>query len=204
MPKDTTQRIGLTGGIGSGKSTAAGILGSLPDVIVIDADQISKSVTASKGGAIPHIRLAFSSHYIHADGSLDRGAMRELMLKDPAAKARLEAIIHPLISEETTRQECTAIAQGAKAIIFDIPLLVESTKWRQRVDAVWVIDCEVETQIQRVMQRSGWPRNQVEAVIAVQSTRTQRLLAADSVIYNQDLSLEDLKQELLVCARAWG
>ncbi|TSE26209.1 Dephospho-CoA kinase [Tepidimonas sediminis] len=177
---NTPLRIGLTGGIGSGKSTVARMLAEL-GADVIDADAIARAVTAAGGAAIEPIRAAFGPAFIDASGALDRARMRALAFSDPQAKARLEAIVHPLVRAEIDRR---VAASAADTVVLDLPLLVESDAWRQRCDRVWVVDCEPETQITRVMARSGWPRAQVEAVLAQQASRAQRLAAADVVIAN--------------------
>lgn len=182
-------RIGLTGGIGSGKSTVAAMLAEL-GAPVVDADALSRASTAPGGAAIDAIRRVFGTDYIRADGALDRDRMRALVFADPEAKARLEAIIHPIVRAEIDRRiaACTA-----DAIVLDLPLLVESDAWRQRCDRVWVVDCAPETQIQRVMARNGWPREQVLAVLAQQASRAQRLAAADVVIDNDGIDLDTLR-----------
>ncbi|TSE21364.1 Dephospho-CoA kinase [Tepidimonas alkaliphilus] len=191
-------RIGLTGGIGSGKSTVARMLAEL-GADVIDADAIARAVTASGGAAIEPIRAAFGPAFIDASGALDRARMRALAFSDPQAKARLEAIVHPLVRAEIDRR---LAASAADTVVLDLPLLVESDAWRQRCDRVWVVDCEPETQITRVMARSGWPRAQVEAVLAQQASRAQRLAAADVVLANGAATdLDALRAQVL---RAWA
>ena len=190
------QRIGLTGGIGSGKSTVAQILAEA-GAVIIDADAISRSLTAAGGLAIPQIEVEFGPASIDAHGALDRGFMRNLVFQDPSAKQRLEAIIHPLIGNLTERQALQAEACGAQLMVFDVPLLVESGRWRQQVNAVIVVDCEEETQIQRVMQRNGLEHAAIEKIMAAQASRAQRRAAADWVIYNEGLDFAGLRQEVL-------
>ncbi|KAF1056363.1 MAG: Dephospho-CoA kinase [Burkholderia gladioli] len=173
--------VGLTGGIGSGKTTVANRFGERGATLV-DTDAIAHRVTAPGGAAMAPIAAAFGSAFVAADGSLDRARMRVLVFGDDAARKQLEAITHPLIRAETERE--AALATGAY-VIFVVPLLVESGSWRSRVDRVLVIDCEVETQIARVMQRNGFSRGQVEAIVARQATREARLAAADDVIVNE-------------------
>jgi dephospho-CoA kinase len=182
-------RIGLTGGIGSGKSTVAAMLAAL-GATVVDADAISRACTAPGGAAIEPIRDTFGNAFIAPDGALDRDHMRALVFREPEAKARLEAIIHPLVRAEIDRRiaACTT-----DTVVLDLPLLVESPRWRERCDRVWVVDCTPETQIERVMARSGWPREQVLAVLAQQASRAQRLAAADVVIDNDGVDLETLR-----------
>lgn len=193
-------RIGLTGGIGSGKSTVARCLATL-GAALIDTDAISRSLTAAGGAAMPAIEAAFGSRARTADGALDRAFMRELAFGDPDARRRLESILHPMITEETRRQERDAA--GHPWIVFDVPLLVESGRWRQRVDRVLVVDCEPETQVQRVMARNGWTREGVLAVLAQQATRSQRRAAADAVICNEGLDLDRLAEEVRQLAEHW-
>ena len=188
--------LGLTGGIGSGKSTVAHMLES-HGAIVIDADAIARSVTAPGGAAMPAIAESFGPEFVTAQGALDRDRMRELVFRDPGAKQRLEAIVHPLVGHETARQTQTARDRGAPIIVFDVPLLVESAHWRQRVDRVLVVDCLESTQIQRVVARSGLEPAAVERIMAVQVSRAQRLQAADWVIYNEGLTLQALDQEVV-------
>jgi dephospho-CoA kinase len=189
-------KIGLTGGIGSGKSTVASILAKL-GAWLIDADAISRSSTQSGGVAMPALRAAFGESVVAADGSLSRDAMRQIMLSDSSAKARLESILHPLIGEQINQQLAAAEQADAQIVVLDIPLLVEGgSRWRSRLDAVWVVDCLPQTQISRVQARSGWPVAQIEAVIAAQASRDQKWAAADAVIFNEGLSLGELEQQV--------
>lgn len=181
-----TFRLGLTGGIGSGKSTVAQRFKER-GAVIIDADQISRSMTATGGPALPMIRQTFGADLIDTStGALDRTRMRELVFSDPTARQRLEAIIHPLISDESARQVQAAITQQCKLIVHDLPLLVESKHWRSQLDAIVVIDCRESTQIERVIQRSHLSTPAVEAIIKAQARREQRLAAADWVIYNDE------------------
>lgn len=176
-------RVGLTGGIGSGKSTVAGMLAER-GAAVIDADAISRQATGMGGAAISLVAQQFGADFVTAEGALDRDRMRQLVFSDPGAKQRLEAIIHPLVGAETARQAAQAQHAGHVCIVFDVPLLVESGRWRQQLDQVLVVDCSEETQISRVIARSGWTRQMVEQVIAGQASRSQRLAAADVCIDN--------------------
>jgi dephospho-CoA kinase len=185
-------RIGLTGGIGSGKSTVAHMLVAR-GAYLIDADAIARAVTLPGGAAIAPIAQTFGTDYIQADGALNRDRMRQHVFSTPEAKQQLEAIIHPLVAQEGQRQAQLGIASGACALLYDIPLLVESGRWRSQLDAVWVVDCSVDTQIQRVMARSQLPREAIEKIITAQATRAQRLAAADLVIVNEHLSLTALQ-----------
>lgn len=171
---------------------------------VIDADAVSRQTTAAGGVAMPAIADVFGAWFMAADGGLDREAMRQHIFSTPAAKLQLEAIIHPLVGQEIKRLEQMAVASGSQLIVFDIPLLVESTRWRPQLDLVLVVDCDPETQIQRVMQRSGWPRAQVQQAIAAQADRTLRLAAADMVIFNQGLDIQALEQQVQECIRQIG
>ncbi|WP_460566343.1 dephospho-CoA kinase [Hydrogenophaga aquatica] len=188
-PAGPRVRLGLTGGIGSGKSTVARMLETL-GAVLIDADAISRNCTAANGAAIPLVRQIFGDGFVTTDGALDRDRMRALVFAQPEARAKLEAIVHPLVRAEIDRQ-CAAMDGGCA--VLDLPLLVESDAWRQRVDTIWVVDCSPETQIHRVMQRNGWPREQVLAVLAAQATREQRLAVADTVIDNDNATLEQLE-----------
>lgn len=195
--------MGLTGGIGSGKSTIAAMFASV-GASVIDADKLSRQLTAPGGQAMPLIAERFGRTLLTAQDALDRDAMRALILRDPQAKTQLEAIIHPMVGLRIKQQEDAAILAGARLIVLDIPLLVESTHWRMQLDCVLVVDCDNETQIQRVQQRSKWPVAQIEAIIAAQASRALRLQAADWVIYNQNISLVELEQQVRHCARHFG
>jgi dephospho-CoA kinase len=196
-------RLGLTGGIGSGKSTVACMLADL-GASVIDADAIARLVTAPGGLAITPIRESFGNELITTEGALDRNRMRALVFSDPGAKARLEAIIHPLVGQETWRQADIAEAAGSRCLVFDVPLLVESTHWRTRVDAVLVVDCPVPTQIARVMARSLLDDTTVKAIIAAQSPRLRRLQAADAIIFNDNSPLQALREEVISLATRFG
>ncbi len=196
-------KLGLTGGIGSGKSTVAQILQSC-GARLIDADAVSRQATAPGGVAIPAIEQEFGNALVAADGGLRRDAMRALVFSDPAAKTRLEALLHPLIAREITRLAHSALTTDSALIVYDIPLLVESSRWRPQLDLVMVVDCEPETQISRVTQRSGWSREQAMQVIQAQASRVLRLCAADIVIYNDAQSLAQLDLQVQECARRFG
>lgn len=185
-------RAGITGGIGSGKSTVAAMLVSA-GAELIDADAISRRLTAAGGAAISSILQQFGPALVTSAGALDRDAMRELIFSNPDAKRQLESIIHPLVSQACAAQAGQAAAAGKPCALFDIPLLVESGRWRQQLDLVLVVDCLEATQISRVMQRSGWTAEAVQKVIAAQASRAQRMAAADIVIYNDGVSLVELQ-----------
>lgn len=199
----TAWRVGLTGGIGSGKSTVLAMLAQL-GAATIDADAISRTTTAAGGAAIAAITEKFGAEFITPEGALDRERMRAHAYANPQARRQLEEIVHPLVGAESARQVEAALAANAPCIVFDVPLLVESGRWRQQVDRVLVIDCSIETQVARVMQRSNLPEDAVRAIIAAQATRAQRLAAADIVICNEGLSLEQLAGEVRQAAQRFG
>lgn len=196
-------RIGLTGGIGSGKSTVLQMLREL-GAAAVDADAISRATTAPGGAAIPLIAARFGPEFIAADGALDRARMREHAYAHPQARRDLEQIIHPLVGEEIARQVDAALAAGTRCIVFDIPLLVETGRWRAQVERVLVVDCEPETQVARVAARSALAPDEVRAIIAAQAPRALRLAAADLVICNEGLTLEALRYEVEQAARSFG
>ncbi|MBK9443784.1 MAG: dephospho-CoA kinase [Comamonadaceae bacterium] len=196
-------KLGLTGGIGSGKSTVAAMLAEL-GAAVMDADAISRQLTAPQGLAIDAIRQTFGVTLITPEGALDRNRMRHLVYADPTARERLEAIIHPLVHQEIWRQAQVAESAGHRCLVFDVPLLVESAHWRSRVDQVLVVDCSPETQIARVMARSGLARAEVEAILAAQASRAQRLAAADLVILNDGITLAELACQVHQFAPGFG
>jgi dephospho-CoA kinase len=196
-------RVGLTGGIGSGKSTVLAMLAAR-GAAVIDADAISRATTAAGGAAIAAIARTFGPEFITADGALDRERMRARAYAEPQARKDLEAIIHPLVGAESERQVQAALAAGARCIVFDIPLLVESGRWRRQVDRILVVDCHAATQVQRVVARSGLAPAQVEAIMAAQAPRALRLAAADVVVFNEGITLEQLQAQVAQAARAFG
>lgn len=198
--------LGLTGGIGSGKSTVAALLTDGHGAAIVDADAISRSTTAAGGRALPAIAARFGPHLIGADGALDRAAMRDLVYTDPKARERLEAIIHPLVGQETDRQAAQAVLDGAPLIVFDIPLLAEGgPRWRARLERIMVIDCDAPTQIERVMARNQLSRTQVESILAAQASRSQRLACADVVVFNgADTSLARLRTQVGAWAQRFG
>ncbi len=175
--------VGLTGGIGSGKSRAASLFAAL-GVDIVDADVESHRLSAPRGAAIELIRQRFGAAFIAPDGSLDRARMRERVYADPAARRQLEGILHPLIA-----QACEARlgeARGPYAMLV-IPLLVESGRAAERVQRILVVDCAEQTQIDRVMQRDQLSEATVRKILAAQATRAQRLAAADDVLSNEGL-----------------
>lgn len=192
-------RLGLTGGIGSGKSTVARMLVAC-GAALIDADAISRRTTAVDGLAIGPVRGQFGPQAVTAEGAMDRDFMRQLVFNQPEARQKLEAIIHPLVAQETLREARAAADAGSRCIVFDIPLLVESGRWRQQLDKIMVIDCDEATQISRVMAResgqSNWARETVEKVIAGQASRKERLAAADICLSNEGVTLVALEAQV--------
>ena len=198
-----TPRIGLTGGIGSGKSTVAALFADL-GAYVIDADKISRNVTAMDGPAIEPIRNHFGAAFIQADGSLNRDHMRQLVFNDALARNALEGIIHPLIQKEMLDQVQKAALINSRLVVYDIPLLAESSHWRQELDRVLVVDCSHETQINRVMTRNGFSREVIEKIIANQTSRNERLKVADLIIFNENITLDQLRSEACQVAEIYG
>ncbi len=195
--------IGLTGGIGSGKSTVGGMLTQL-GARVIDADAISRQTTANGGAAIEAIRTAFGDQFITPEGALDRSLMRTKAFKNPQIRRQLEAIVHPLVASEIQRLTLQAKEENNSCIVYDVPLLVESLLWRARVGLVLVIDCSPETQIERTRLRSGLSTEAIQAIIDAQCSRSLRLSAADMVICNDGLSLQALSHEVSQLAPRFG
>jgi dephospho-CoA kinase len=193
-------RIGLTGGIGSGKSTVARLLAG-HGAKVVDTDGISRSLTQAGGAAMPALREAFGDGVIGPDGGLDRDQMRRLAFADGTARSKLEAILHPMISAAAQRE--AAAATDAAVIVFDIPLLVESGHWRDSVHRVLVVDCSESTQVARVMARSGWTADSVKAVMAAQATRERRNSIADDVVVNDGISQADLARRVEALWNTW-
>ena len=183
--------IGLTGGIGSGKTAVSDQLAKLGAGIV-DTDLIAHLITASKGIAIPLIEKQFGAEFIDPDGALNRSKMRSLVFENPEARKALEAITHPLIREETNKQAMRLAKEGVPYLVFVVPLLIESGTWLGLIDYLVVVDCPEETQIKRVMHRSNLTQNEVERILTAQASRQERLSHADMVIENQG-SLVDLE-----------
>ncbi len=173
--------VGLTGGIGSGKSTAAKIFADLGAAIV-DVDQIGHELTTPDGAAMAEIRAAFGADSVDGKGALDRAAMRRLVFANPAARQQLEAILHPAMRREAEKR-CSA-AGTAPYIVLVVPLLIESADYRQRCDRVAVIDSSEANQIARVTTRPGMAEEDVKRIMAVQAGRSERLAAADDIIQN--------------------
>jgi dephospho-CoA kinase len=191
--------IGLTGGIGSGKSTVAALLVA-QGAHLVDTDAIARSLTAPGGAAMPAVAQAFGPAFVAPDGALDRARMRALAFADAGAKARLEAILHPLIGAEASRQAASA---GGRPVVFDVPLLTPGSAWRARVARVLVVDCSEDTQAARVAARPGWDEALARSVIAQQIPRAQRRALADAVIHNDGLTLEALGAEVQALWSLW-
>lgn len=189
MGSTAVMRLGLTGGIGSGKSTVGALLRQR-GATLIDADAISRATTQAAGSAMPAIEAQFGAEFVTADGALDRQRMREHVFTHPTARQTLEAIVHPLVGAEIRRQ---AHASTSSCIVFDVPLLVESAHWRHQLDQVLVVDCTVDTQLRRVAARNGWDPSTTQAIIQAQAPRARRLAAADWVIFNDGDKLEHLQ-----------
>ena len=198
MQHPAFKRIGLTGGIGSGKSTFGAML-SARGFALIDADAVSRELTGVGGLAIAKVREAFGDSSIALDGSMDRDQMRTLVFSQPEAKARLETILHPLI-RASIAEKLTAIKdKGEPLVILDIPLLVDSSQWQGQLDGIIVVDCSEARQLSRVMARNGWTQAQTKAVMASQANRQERLAVANWVIDNDSDDLSALQKQ----ADAW-
>jgi dephospho-CoA kinase len=208
---NTTSRpysVGLTGGIGSGKSTV-GEAFAAHGVAIVDTDAIAHAMTAPGGAAIEAIRAAFGPQFIGADGAMDRAVMRDHVFRMPAERVRLESILHPMIRAETARQSALA---ASPYVILMIPLLIEAARrdpqWRARFDRIAVVDCSEATQIARVMSRNGFPEEAVRRILDAQVSRAERLAAADDVIDNDGAperiapQVERLHKRYLELARA--
>ena len=190
--------VGLTGGIGSGKSAAAAEFERL-GASVVDTDAIAHALTAAGGAAMGEIRKRFGAEILAASGALDRDKMRARVFADPAAKKALEALLHPLIREESRRRIAAA---RAPYVIHVVPLLVESPDYRSRVDRVLVIDAPEALQVERVRSRSGLSESEVRAILAAQATRAERLAAADDVIENRG-TIEALREQVAALHRKY-
>jgi dephospho-CoA kinase len=191
MQKTARFSVGLTGGIGCGKSTVAAMFAAR-GASIIDTDQIARLLTAPGGAAMPAVVAEFGTEFAGTDGALDRARMRALVFTDPAARMRLEAILHPRIRAATV---AAAAQAGGSYLIFDVPLLVESGSWRERVQRILVVDCPEKLQVARVMTRSALSEEQVKAIMGTQATRAARLAVADDVIAN-DAGLDKLEAQI--------
>jgi dephospho-CoA kinase len=193
--------VGLTGGIGSGKSAAAGFFAEL-GAAVVDADVVAHELTAPGGAAMAAIREAFGPAAVADNGALDRVGMRRLVFSDAAAKARLESILHPLIRAESEIRCDRGLAQGAPYAVLVVPLLIESGAYRNRVSRVVVVDCAESTQVGRVMARSGLAREEVLRIMAAQATRAERLAASDDTL-NNDADISRLQAQVAALHRKY-
>lgn len=192
--------IGLTGGIGSGKTRVSDLLGAW-GASVVDTDAIAHDVTAAGGPAMASLAQAFGPQALRADGAMDRDWMRARVFEDAAARATLESIVHPLIAQETDRR--AAQATGAY-LVFVVPLLIESGRWVSRVDRVCVVDCEPETQVQRVQQRSGLTPDLIRRIMAAQVDRATRLAAAHDIVFNgADVTPQQLESAVRAQHHRW-
>lgn len=190
--------------MGSGKSTVAALLRT-HGAAVIDADAISRSLTAPGGRAMSQIAQTFGPGMVDAQGAMDRQAMRDLVFRNAQAKQKLEAILHPLVGQITAEQAQAAVLSGHRVLVFDVPLLAESgERWRKQVDRVIVVDCDTATQKTRVMARSGLAIEAVERIIGLQASRVQRLACADAVVFNQGLSMAELAPQVARLAADFG
>jgi dephospho-CoA kinase len=190
--------VGLTGGIGSGKSAVAAEFERL-GATVVDTDAIAHELTQAGGAAIPEVERLFGKDLIGHGGAMDRKKMRERVFADPAAKKALEALLHPLIREESRRRIERA---PGPYVVHVVPLLVESPDYRRRVDRVLVVDAPEELQLERVRRRSGLADDEVRAIVAAQATRAQRLAAADDVIENRG-TIDALREQVAALHRKY-
>lgn len=193
-------RLGLTGGIGSGKSTVAALL-QRRGACIIDADAISRACTLFGGSAMPAIATLFGADFVGADGGLNRQRMRDHVFAHPDARRTLETIIHPLVGAEIQR---LAASSNATCLVFDIPLLVESPHWRHQLDRIVVVDCSYATQLRRVSQRNAWDRATIDTIISSQSPRERRIAAADLVLFNDIDKIENLQHAVQALAQRFG
>jgi dephospho-CoA kinase len=198
MHSESFKRIGLTGGIGSGKTTLGRMLVAR-GFALIDADAISRELTGVDGPAIPLIRKSFGDSFIAADGSMDRIQMRTLVFSQSQSKIQLESILHPLIRKAISDKEAIFKTEGKPLVILDIPLLLETDRWQEQFDGIIVVDSSPERQIARVMARNGWTQKEAQAVIDAQVSREQRLAVASWVINNDFDDLAALQKQ----ADAW-
>jgi dephospho-CoA kinase len=196
-------RLGLTGGIGSGKSTVARMLAAR-GAAILDADAMSRATTLPGGSAMAPIARSFGEEFVSPDGSLDRQRMRDHVFGHPEARAQLEHIIHPLVAQAMEQHAEAAIAAGTRCLVHDVPLLVESGRWRQALDRVLVVDCSEDTQRRRVRARNQWDEATITAVLNSQSPRLARLSAADAVLFNDVDVLEALARQVDTLATRFG
>jgi len=199
MQQTAFQRIGLTGGIASGKSTVGRLLVDR-GFALIDADAVSRELTAPGGAATAEIRKTFGDTFMAADGGMDREKMRALVFQQASAKTQLQSILHPLIRKAMADKEAALKVEGKPLVIWDIPLLVESSSWRDQLDGIMVVDCSAQRQIDRIMVRNGWSSQEAQAVMAAQASRAERLAIATWVIDNDHDDMTYLAQQV----QAWA
>lgn len=185
--------VGISGGIGSGKSLAAQFFAQYCAIPVLNADTVARELTAANGMALPAIRQAFGDSVFQHNGQLDRAALRHQIFRLPEARATLEAILHPLII--TALQQAQAHTPPAAYGIIEIPLLIEKPHFQQLTQRILIIDCPIASQIRRVQQRSRLTRNAILAIIHTQATRAQRRAIADDIVHNHS-SLSLLQRQL--------
>lgn len=173
-------KIGLTGGLGSGKTAVTKEFSRL-GVPIIDTDEISRELTAANGPALPFLKEAFGDSVLNANGTLNRELLRSRIIEDDMERGRLESILHPMIQREVTRRITDTCAPYVLVVI---PLLVEVGNYDKLLDRVLVVDCDSETQVRRALARGGWPESEIRAMIAKQATRQARLARADDIIHN--------------------
>lgn len=176
--------VGLTGGVGSGKSTVAAML-QRHGAGIVDSDAIAHELTRAGGAAIDALRRQFGAEAIAADGSLDRAWMRARVFGDSATRRSLEAVLHPMIRGQTNERGAALAASGRPYVVFVVPLLVESGSWRSRVNRVLLVDCSEAIQIRRASARPGLDEPAARSIIAAQTSRGERLAIADDVLFNE-------------------
>jgi len=196
MAHSRIHRIGLTGGIGSGKSTLGQML-VVRGIPLVDADAFAHQVTAPQGAGIEPIRRQFGDAFIDAQGALDRARMRQHVFSNPSAKLALQSLLHPLIHQRILEEVAKTAKEGNSMVLIDIPLLVESSHWRGQLDKVIVVDCAEATQVRRVMARNQMSETEVRQIMANQANRSQRLAAADVVVFNDPDDLAHLQGQAL-------
>lgn len=197
MPFHSCLHIGITGGIGSGKSTITSIWAEKTNAAIIDADKIARACTQAHGSAIAPIHRIFGSAFINTEGALDRKAMRDLILRSPQAKQTLEAIIHPIVLQQAQQLAQKALEENKRTILYDIPLLTESTHWRKRLHYVVVVDCEEETQIKRIVQRDHLAHDVARSILKQQASRLERRQIADAIVDNDsEMTLMQLHKQI--------
>ena len=193
-------RIGLTGGIGSGKSTVAAMLVA-HGACLVDTDAIARALTGPGGAAMPALKAEFGSAIATADGALDRDAMRRLAFSDAGARKRLEAVLHPMIGEQALRE---AEATLGRTVVFDVPLMTAASLWRRRADRVLVVDCSEAVQMARVARRPGWSEETARQAMSAQLSRPERRTLADAVIDNDHTDLALLQRQVDALWSLWN